>query len=480
MTKTHYHILVNRVQKLRKMAQSAKKQGMSRRAFLQMVGIGGMALTMSQLASKTVAQSPQNIIIIGAGASGITCARQLHDAGHSVIVIEARDRIGGRVWTDTRLDNTPLDLGASWIHGIEDNPVWALVREYGIQTVPTDYDDTILYTADGDNVSDAEIANFEALLDMVLEKIDELREEAEEDLSLRDLIGQALANVRITGEASNALEVALMVGVENEYANSLENLSGYYWDEADGFDGEDVVFPNGYGELFTKMAQGLDIRLNQVVTEIQYSADGATITTQTDTFTADKVVVTVPLGVLKQNKIAFSPTLPTDKQTAINRLGMGALNKVYLLFSDVFWDEETPFFTVNDASVRFLDWLNFYPITGKPILMAFYSGRNQADIEAMDETAIIDEALAVLDNLFDGVEEAYVDGIVTRWGKDPFAYGSYSSYAVGSVPDDREALARPLDGVLYFAGEATRTDHPSTVHGAVMSGYAVADMILDE
>jgi monoamine oxidase len=228
------------------------------------------------------------------------------------------------------------------------------------------------------------------------------------------------------------------------------------------------------------MAQGLDIRLNQVVTEIQYSADGATITTQTDTFTADKVVVTVPLGVLKQNKIAFSPTLPTDKQTAINRLGMGALNKVYLLFSDVFWDEETPFFTVNDASVRFLDWLNFYPITGKPILMAFYSGRNQADIEAMDETAIIDEALAVLDNLFDGVEEAYVDGIVTRWGKDPFAYGSYSSYAVGSVPDDREALARPLDGVLYFAGEATRIDHPSTVHGAVMSGYAVADMILDE
>lgn len=480
MSEKQYRALANRVKKLKKIAKSAHQQGVSRRAFLQMVGVGGMALTMSKFAPKPLTQSPKNIVVIGAGASGIACARELHDAGHSVILLEARDRIGGRIWTDTRLANTPLDLGASWIHGITDNPVWELAQEYDIQTVPTDYDDTFTYTADGEEVSDDDLEEFEALLDMVLEKVDILREEAEEDMSLRDLIGLALANVRITSEAFNGLEVALMVGIEYEYANSLENLSGYYWDEADEFEGEDVIFPNGYVELFTKLAEGLDIRLNQVVSEIKYTPEGVTLITGSERFNANKVVITVPLGVLKQNKIAFSPALPADKQTAIARLGMGALNKVYLLFSEVFWSEDTQFFTVNDAAQGLIDWVNFYPVTGKPILMAFYSGREQDRIEAMDEADIIDEALTILGNLFEGVDASYLAGIATRWGRDPFAYGSYSSYGVGSTPQDREALARPLDGVLYFAGEATRTDHPSTVHGAVMSGYDVAEIILGE
>jgi len=480
MAEKQYRALVNRIEKMKQSARIAQQKGLSRREFLKLAGAGGLTLGMSKFAPKVMAQSPKTIIVIGAGASGIACARELHDGGHNVIILEARDRIGGRIWTDTRLANTPLDLGASWIHGITNNPVWELTQEYGISTLPTDYEDTFAYSADGDVITQNEIEEIDSLLEMVLEEVDALREEAENDVSLRDLIGQALANIRMESETYFALESALITAIENEYANSLEGLSAYYWDDAEDFDGDDVIFPNGYIEVFQNLADGLDIRLNQIVSEIKYTPEGVTLITQTERYNADKVVVTVPLGVLKQNKIAFSPPLSDAKQTAIQRLGMGALNKVYLLFSEVFWSEENQFFTIADSNVQFIDWVNFYPATGKPILMAFYSGRNQASIEAMEEADIINSALTVLGNIFDGVQEAYLMGIATRWGKDPFAYGSYSSYAVGSVPEDREILAEPIDGVLYFAGEATRTDHPSTVHGAVMSGYDVAEMILGE
>ncbi|MDX2078517.1 MAG: FAD-dependent oxidoreductase [bacterium] len=480
MSEKHYHAFVKRLNSLKNASQTAQNKGISRRRFLQLAGMGGLALALHQFTPRISAQAQKTIIVIGAGASGIAAARELHDAGHNVIVLEARDRIGGRVWTDTRLANTPLDLGASWVHGISGNPVWDLVQEYAIPTQPTDYEDVIIYTPDGEELPDETVETLAELLDELLVAVDDIRQNDEDDRPLRDVVNLALADMDLTTQEIAMLEFGLMTRIENDYANSLEGLSAYNWDEAEEFGGDDVLFPRGYGELFAKLAEGLDIRLNHIVSEIKYTADGATLITQNERFTADKVIVTVPLGVLKRNKIAFSPPLPENKQTAINRLAMGALNKVYLLFNAVFWDEETQFFVINDASVGFVDWVNFYPITGKPILMAFYSGREQARLEAMSEADIIAEALGVLTELFDGVEEAFFEGIATRWGVDEFAYGSYSSYGVGSMPDDRLALVEPLMNVLYFAGEATRTDHPATVHGAVMSGYDVAELILGE
>lgn len=464
-------------QRLQALIQAEKSHLLSRREFLGMTGAGASALAWRRFVPTINRQNAKTIIVVGAGASGIAAARQLHDAGHTVIILEARDRIGGRVWTDTRLDNIPLDLGASWIHGIDDNPVWELAQADNITTHPTDYDQTITYTADGAVVSADDFAQWEALLDDLLTRTEAIRDEAATDLSLREAFDMALAQMDVDDDVRPMIEALLMSGIENEYANQLERLSAYYWDEADEFDGDDVVFPRGYIEVFQFLAQGLDIRLNQVVTDIEYSPKGATITTTTEQFAADIVVVTVPLGVLKAQTITFSPTLPQRKWDAINRLDMGALNKVYLHFREVFWSD-AQFFTIADDRARFVEWVNFYPITGKPVLMGFYSGRNQAMLEALSEAEIIAQALAALSELFDDVHSLFIDGIATRWGIDPFAYGSYSSYGVGSSPDDRQALSEPIGGVLYFAGEATRTDHPATVHGAVMSGYAVADMIL--
>lgn len=480
MSEKQFRALQKRVEHLKQTYLATKNAGLSRREFLGMAGIGVSVWALRRAVPKINPQQAKTIIVVGAGASGIATARELHDAGHTVTILEARDRIGGRIWTDTRMANIPLDLGASWIHGIENNPVWGLVQEYTIPTQPTNYDDTFAYHVDGDVVSEDDLTLWDSLLEDLLTRADAILEEAEDDMSLREVVNLALADMDIDDDDRHALESILMTGIENEYANSLDRLSAYYWDEADEFEGDDVLFPRGYIEVFQNLAEGLDIRLNQIVTEIKYTPEGVTLITATERYFADKVVLTVPLGVFKRGTIAFSPPLPQAKLDAIERLDMGALNKVYLLFSEVFWSEDTQFFTVADDRARFVDWVNFYPITGKPILMAFYSGREQARLEGMSEADIIAEALDVLSNIFEGVHDLFFEGIATRWGQDPFAYGSYSSYAVGSSPDDRQALSEPLAGVLYFAGEATRTDHPATVHGAVMSGYDVADAILDD
>lgn len=480
MSEKQFRALQKRVEHLKQTYLATKNAGLSRREFLGMAGIGVSVWALRRAVPKINPQQAKTIIVVGAGASGIATARELHDAGHTVTILEARDRIGGRIWTDTRMANIPLDLGASWIHGIENNPVWDLVQEYTIPTQPTNYDDTFAYHVDGDVVSEDDLTLWDSLLEDLLTRADAILEETEDDMSLREVVNLALADMDIDDDDRHALESILMTGIENEYANSLERLSAYYWDEAEEFEGDDVLFPRGYIEVFQNLAEGLDIRLNQIVTEIKYTPEGVTLITATERYFADKVVLTVPLGVFKRGTIAFSPPLPQAKLDAIERLDMGALNKVYLLFSEVFWSEDTQFFTVADDRARFVDWVNFYPITGKPILMAFYSGREQARLEGMSEADIIAEALDVLSNIFEGVHDLFFEGIATRWGQDPFAYGSYSSYAVGSSPDDRQALSEPLAGVLYFAGEATRTDHPATVHGAVMSGYDVADAILDD
>ncbi|MCL4254563.1 MAG: FAD-dependent oxidoreductase [Anaerolineae bacterium] len=480
MSEKQYRALQRRIEAFKQASQTAKDTGLSRREFLGMAGVGVSVWALRRAVPKINPQQAKTIIVVGAGASGIATARELHDAGHTVTILEARDRIGGRVWTDTRMANTPLDLGASWIHGIEDNPVWELTQEYNIPTQPSNYEDSFPYSADGDVVSEDDILLWDGLLEDLLTRADAILEETEADMSLREVVNLALADMDIAEDDRHALEAILMSGIEGEYANSLERLSSYYWDDSDEFDGDDVLFPRGYVEVFQNLADGLDIRLNQAVTEIKYTPEGVTLITATERYFADKVVLTVPLGVLKRGTIAFSPPLPQNKLDAIARLDMGALNKVYLLFSDVFWSEGTQFFTIADDRVSFVNWVNFYPITGKPILMAFYSGREQARLEALSEADIIAEALDVLSAIFEGVHDLFFEGIATRWGQDPFAYGSYSSYAVGSSPDDREALSEPLEGVLYFAGEATRTDHPATVHGAVMSGYDVADAILED
>ena len=224
----------------------------------------------------------------------------------------------------------------------------------------------------------------------------------------------------------------------------------------------------------------MDIRLNQIVQSVEYGEAGVTVTTTQGIFEGDYAVITLPLGVLKSESVSFVPPLPVAKQAAIHNLGMSVLNKVYLHFPDVFWDTDAEW--IGYLGERTGEWasaLNLYAYTERPVLLLFNAGEYGLAIEDMSDEQIVQKAMDMLRAVY-GENIPDPDGVlITRWGKDPFALGSYSSIYLGATPEDREALAESVENVLFFAGEATSTEFAATVHGALLSGQRAAQEVME-
>jgi monoamine oxidase len=195
---------------------------------------------------------------------------------------------------------------------------------------------------------------------------------------------------------------------------------------------------------------------------------------------APKVVVTIPLGVLQAGGIVFEPALSAAKQHALERLGMGVLDKCYLRFAAPFWrDDDTDWIgRVSETPGEWAEYLNLQRALGQPILLAFHAADQARALERLDDAQTVDAALAALRTCYGGRVSAPTGHLVTRWAADPFARGSYSFIRPGGSPRDREALAAPIGATVFFAGEATETAHPATVRGAYESGLRVAAQVL--
>jgi len=418
------------------------------------------------------------VIVIGAGMAGIAAAHELKQRAWEVIVLEARDRIGGRMWTNRLWPNAPVDLGASWIHGVQGNPLTELARRFKLKTIVTDYEARLDYDATGKRLPNNYADQANARLEGVLETLAEEGEKLERDNSLGQAFTQWLDRKKVTGLERQDLLHALHVEVENEYATEASDMSLWYWDQDEAFDGEDVVFPNGYDQIPQQLGANLDIRLKQVVQSVDYSGKQVTVTTSQGVFTAPHAVITLPLGVLQSGAIKFSPTLPAAKQNALKRLKMGVLDKVYLRFPEVFWPKEPAFF--GHRGVRLGEWpyfFNLYPFTQQPILLAFNAGPFARQLEKLTDDQIVTRATKVVRTLFGATAPAATSWHITRWASDPFALGSYSHVPPGASGKDYDALASAVNQRLFFAGEATHRKYPSTVHGAYLSGVRAAKEI---
>jgi monoamine oxidase len=194
----------------------------------------------------------------------------------SVIVLEARDRIGGRTWTDSSL-GLPLDLGASWIHGITGNPITKLAKEFNANTAPTDYENGILFDGDGSEVSDSDYAEIEDLFESIYEEVAAMQEDTDDDMSLQQAFDEALAERDLSEDELRKLQFYAHQETALEYGADPADLSLWEWDQDEVFDGKDAVFPNGYSQITNGLAQGLDIRLNEKVTRISYGAEGVEV-----------------------------------------------------------------------------------------------------------------------------------------------------------------------------------------------------------
>ncbi|KAL7927743.1 Sec1-like protein [Trichoderma austrokoningii] len=294
-----------------------------------------------------------------------------------------------------------------------------------------------------------------------------------------------------------------IANLEYSNATNLHKLSLGLWDIDAGneWEGNHTMVVGGYQSVARGLLQcpsPLNITTKFPVQKITYHSEGfdgpATIESEDGTAVeADAVVCTIPLGVLKQGNVTFEPPMPSEKADVVGRLGFGILNKVVLLYDRVFWDSNRHIFGVlrdapnrhstsqQDYGVnrgRFFQWFNVSNTTGLPCLIALMAGDAGFDTEHTSNDSLVAEATEILRSVF-GKDVPYpVETVVTRWGSDRFARGSYSSAAPDMQPDDYNVMAQST-GNLFFAGEHTIGTHPATVHGAYLSGLRAASEILE-
>ncbi len=459
---------------------------MQRREFLTLLGgLLGAALLPTQVwGQSSDTASSRRILVIGAGMAGLSAAQVLKQAGHSVTVLEARDRIGGRLHT-VDWEGSLIEKGASWLHSASKNPLVDKARKQGLELVRTSFESVEMWDAKGKKLN---LQSYEAaakVAQTLLAKSLALAEKAPAgtpDRSLLAVLLELLKQKQMPAE-QHALVAWLLQCYGVPYAEDTDKLSWLASQDDQEADDDDFLVLGGYSRLLDPLRAGLDIQLKQAVTEIHWAGgrghSGCTVHTESDSFEADQVLVTLPLGVLKAMPKLFLPALPEFKRGAVQRLGMGVLNKVFLRFEEPFWDSEADFFTrMVDPARGYTDILNLQVSAEEPILLVFATGSWARSLESQSDAMVQKGVMQMLKQLWGSAVPEPEDFCLTRWQQDPFSRGSYAHLPVGAKGSDYDDLAKALPPRLFFAGEATHRQHPSTVHGAYLSGLRAAQEIM--
>lgn len=421
---------------------------------------GGSALiTAFAISGRSTAATDADIVVIGAGAAGIAAAQTLRAAGRRPVVLEARDRIGGRAFTDASL-GPAYDAGAMFIHWAERNPWVQIARELGVETTAEPWGSGFRVFADGRPMADADRRRRRDAFNQIDRRLGAV------DLGTRDMsIAELLGDLGPDSAPIAASGLLLSIGEESSRISARDYQR--LWA------GDDLVVPSGYGNLVARSAAGLDIRLNQPVEAIRWGGASVTITTRSGELRANGCIVTVPVGVLKVGAIRFTPKLPAATRDALAGLHMGALTKIALkVEGDRFGITPGASFLEAGAPERLMNF-DMFP-DGRDLVIGYCGGdyaRKLSEVGPDEARAHVVELLARMV----GEDFRKAAGAVSfpAWWTDPFARGSYSVCDPGHEKA-REALAQPIGGRLLIAGEATAGGGAMTVGGATLAGRAAA------
>ena len=428
----------------------------------------------------TTPQGPPPIIVVGAGLSGLVTARALSDAGRDVVVLEARDRLGGRVWT-ADVGGAPADLGAAVVRGAEaGNPIYDAFSDLGVTVTPDAGGGRGVWDEGFGWLDRRGVAPIVVGALNFAYRADEIKAAVGPNQSVGAGIEAWLeeqADV-LQGDDRRRTRFIARWFVEDQYGGSADLQSLDWFRKETRFEGPNGIPTGGYGALVDALADGLDVRTGEAVSKIAYDEEGVTVTSSSGELAGTDVIVTVPLGVLQAGAITFEPALPADKTAAIGRLGVGTYEKVILVFDQDFWSEqgvELFHLQVGRNAFPYLTDLTRY--TGVPTLALLSAADPGERVDEMDDAAAVAAAKNTVLELFPG-SLAPVASRATSWRSDAYSRGSVSFIPVGASPSDMDTIAAPVGSHLRFAGEHTSAAYYGTTHGAMLSGLREASAIL--
>jgi monoamine oxidase len=431
---------------------------MNRRRLLQRMGL---AAAFGGFGSRLLAQqAPADVVVIGAGGAGLTAARELQAAGLRVLVLEARDRIGGRAFTDTSF-GVPWDRGCSWLHAADVNPWVEYARTNDFELIEDHYP-RHLYDG-GRRMSGAETAGYRA----VNERIE--RELGDAGRRGLDISAEAALTQATLADPWYPMAAAGMTAWEGIEPANFSVLDQYQFIERGG----DLLIPRGYGTLLAHYAREVEVRLRTPVTRVRWGRQGVTVDTPAGSIAARLAVVALPSSVIAAGAVIFSPHLPVEVLQAHHDLPLGLMNRVALRFKrNVFPSERTEFLRQRRDDGRGMSYLT--RLWDSNVCVAMSAGRLAYELEAAGEIAAIEHALTELTQMLGSELRRHFDrGAATAWSSDPYSRGSYSHCLPGRF-GARALLTRPVGGRLVFAGEHIEQSAYGTLHGAQLSGLRAA------
>ncbi|XP_048059434.1 lysine-specific histone demethylase 1B isoform X2 [Megalobrama amblycephala] len=418
----------------------------------------------------------------------------LPESQHNVVVLEARERIGGRVWDDASLGIT-VGRGAQIVNGCVNNPIALMCEQLGLRMHKLGVRCELIQ--EGGRVTDPALdKRMDFHFNAVLDAVSDWRKDKSQSQDAP--LGEKIQEVYKTFLQESGLhfteleEKVLHFHLSNlEYAcgSTLDQVSARSWDHNEcfaQFSGDHTLFTDGYSSVLHNLAQGLDIRLNTAVQHVEYSGDAVKVTSTCGShWSAQKVLVTVPLALLQKSVISFTPPLPERKLKAIHSLGAGVIEKVALQFPTRFWDSKIQgadyFGHVPPCPEKrglFSVFYDMRPQGEECVLMTVITGEALVLVRDLQDTQVVNLCMSVLRELFQ--EQDVPDPVkyfVTHWSKDSWSQMSYSFVKTGGSGEAYDIIAEDVQGKLFFAGEATNRHFPQTVTGAYLSGVREASKI---
>ncbi|MGI4021008.1 MAG: flavin monoamine oxidase family protein [Janthinobacterium lividum] len=421
-----------------------------------------------------------DVIVIGTGAAGLITAHELSKTNKKVILLEARNRIGGRCYTFSGQDFTqPIELGAEFVHG-ELPLTLKLLKEAGIKYEPV--------SGDNFQAKNGEIKQSEFFMEH-WDEFEKALNEVQDDQSLEQFLQQYFHEEKYIGLRKSVIQFAAGYDTADPKRVSLFSLRDEWL--SDHEEETQYRIPGGYVQLMDFLADqitnlGGKIVLNSVVKQVNWQPNSVEIITADDTvFTGKKLVLTVPLGILVLNgnetgAINFHPDLSEQRQAATD-MGFGAIIKILIEFSELFWEQK------GLTNLQFLfskekipTWWAQTPQKSN-VFTGWLGGNPQDKIQALSDDEILQKSIQSLASIFkvdaSFINQKIVSAKVYNWTTDPFTRGSYS-YATVKTASSRKILKTPVAQTIYFAGEALfEGEQLGTVEAALVSGLEVANII---